>query len=64
LITATELRTRSAWPWASSQSIVAEALRAPSIEPDETITSWSATPSTPYIAECIRPVPQSVSTML
>jgi hypothetical protein len=44
--------------------MVADALRAPSIEPDDTTTIWSATPSTPYIAECIRPVPQSVSTML
>ena len=34
LITATELRTRSWWPWASSQSSVADALRAPSTEPE------------------------------
>ena len=44
--------------------MVADALRAPSIEPDDTMISWSATPSTPYMAECMSPVPQSVSTML
>jgi hypothetical protein len=39
LITATELVTRSPCPWASSQSMVADALRAPSIEPDDTMIS-------------------------
>jgi hypothetical protein len=38
-MTATEFVTRSLCPWASSQSIVAEALRAPSIEPDDTMIS-------------------------
>ena len=62
LITAIELLTRSSWPCASSQSNVAEALRAPSIEPELTKTRASALSSTDVIAECKSPVPQSVST--
>ncbi len=64
LITATAPRTRSARSCASSQSRVALALRAPSTDPELTNTIWSASASTPAIAECSRPVPQSVSTML
>ncbi|MBW3609894.1 MAG: prephenate dehydratase [Actinobacteria bacterium] len=43
---------------------VAEALRAPSMEPEDTMTSESAMSRTPFIAECMSPVPQSVRTML
>jgi len=64
LITHTERRTRSSWPCASSQSNVAEALRAPSTEPELTTIRVSAFASTDDIAECINPVPQSVSTRL
>ncbi|MCC5698657.1 hypothetical protein LH612_36540, partial [Klebsiella pneumoniae] len=55
LITVTDRATRSPYPWASSQSNVAEALRAPSMELDEMMTSESAMSSTPFIAECIKP---------
>ena len=63
-MTAIELRTMSSWPWASSQSSVADALRAPSTEPELMTMSTSALSSTADIAECISPVPQSVSTRL
>ena len=64
LMTAIELRTMSWWPCASSQSSVADALRAPSTEPELITTNASAFASTAAIAECIKPVPQSVSTRL
>ena len=41
------------WPCASSQSSVADALRAPSTEPELITTSTSALCSTADIAECI-----------
>jgi hypothetical protein len=44
--------------------MVALALRAPSTEPELTTMSWCARASTPLIAECSRPVPQSVITTL
>jgi hypothetical protein len=43
---------------------VADALRAPSTDPELITISPSALASTAAIAECIRPVPQSVSTRL
>ncbi|CKP98030.1 Uncharacterised protein [Mycobacterium tuberculosis] len=62
LTTAIELRTWSSWPWACSQSSVAAALRAPSMDPELTTTSTSDLGRTADIAECSNPVPQSVST--
>ena len=64
LMTAIELRTMSSCPCASSQSKVADALRAPSTEPELITMSTSAFSSTADIAECNMPVPQSVSTRL
>ena len=58
--TTTPLRTRSAQLCASSQSKVALALRAPSTDGELTRMIWSASRSTPDMAECSRPVPQSV----
>ena len=61
--TTTPLRTRCPWSCASSQSRVALADRAPSTDGELTRTSWSARRSTPDIAECSKPVPQSVMQM-
>ncbi|SKV96794.1 Uncharacterised protein [Mycobacteroides abscessus subsp. abscessus] len=64
LMTAIERRTSSRCPCASSQSSVADALRAPSTEPELMTTNVSACSSTDDMAECMSPVPQSVSTTL
>src|SRR5260370_32016954 len=57
--TTTPLRTRSPQLCASSQSRGARALRAPSTEGELTTTIWSASASTPDMAEGSSPLPQS-----
>lgn len=42
--------TRSAYPWADSQSSVVDALLAPSTDGVEMMINWSARSSTPRIA--------------
>ena len=49
-ITVTDRCTRSAKPFADSQSSVVEALLAPSTDGVEMMISWSARSSTPRIA--------------
>lgn len=51
--------TKSAWPCLSSQSSVAEALRAASMVGELTKTMAWAMSNTPLIAECMLPVQQS-----
>ncbi|SKU58526.1 Uncharacterised protein [Mycobacteroides abscessus subsp. abscessus] len=57
-------RTSDEYPCCISQSSVAEALRAESIAGELTSTMVWARSSTPAIAECMMPVPQSVKMML
>ena len=64
LSTTTAPETRCPKPCACNQSRVAPALRAPSMAGEVTRMSELAMSSTPFIAEWLNPVPQSVMMML
>ena len=59
--TTTASAASRAWPWAHNQSSVFAARPAPSTVGEPTTTRPSATVSVPAIAECTRPVPESVT---